>query len=273
MARRAEEEENHWPGFVDALSTIVMVVTFLLIILGIVIFVISLQVKISDDLGAQGTINASMVVAEGEIRERQIRIELAEIAEVAAQQAKIIEQQTKHIEEAIAAKKTVEALQKELEERKQQLAQLADRAVSMEKTGGAEIQAKTPDETVEIVVSPPQHQDTTSQTRRTSVQSADAIMIVRFEDGAIELNEDSHVEAKQFLDRNQSVVARQPITLLSYYNVSAIAVSQSKRQAYYRVLAVRNALLSNSIDGALIEVGVRPADDEKDFDTVKAFLR
>ncbi|MBI1391418.1 MAG: hypothetical protein GC152_01635 [Alphaproteobacteria bacterium] len=41
---QAQEEENHWPGFVDALSTIVMVVTFLLIILAIAIFVMSLQI-------------------------------------------------------------------------------------------------------------------------------------------------------------------------------------------------------------------------------------
>lgn len=46
MARRLEEEDNHWPGFVDALSTIVMVVTFLLIILGIVIFAISQQIDL-----------------------------------------------------------------------------------------------------------------------------------------------------------------------------------------------------------------------------------
>lgn len=47
MAHRQEEAENHWPGFVDALSTIVMVVTFLLIILGVVIFVIAQQIKAS----------------------------------------------------------------------------------------------------------------------------------------------------------------------------------------------------------------------------------
>lgn len=47
MAHRQEEAENHWPGFVDALSTIVMVVTFLLIILGVVIFIIAQQIKTS----------------------------------------------------------------------------------------------------------------------------------------------------------------------------------------------------------------------------------
>lgn len=43
-AAEAEQDENHWPGFVDALSTIVMVVTFLLIILAIAIFALSLNV-------------------------------------------------------------------------------------------------------------------------------------------------------------------------------------------------------------------------------------
>ncbi|NRA86068.1 MAG: hypothetical protein HRU28_01480 [Rhizobiales bacterium] len=45
MARIPDEAENHWPGFVDALSTIVMVVTFLLIILGVVIFIIAQQIQ------------------------------------------------------------------------------------------------------------------------------------------------------------------------------------------------------------------------------------
>jgi len=44
MAAAEEQEENHWPGFVDALSTIVMVVTFLLIILAVAIFALSLNV-------------------------------------------------------------------------------------------------------------------------------------------------------------------------------------------------------------------------------------
>ncbi len=45
MAKRQEEEENYWPGFVDALSTIVMVVTLLMIILVIVIFVITQMIE------------------------------------------------------------------------------------------------------------------------------------------------------------------------------------------------------------------------------------
>ncbi|MEM9704442.1 MAG: hypothetical protein AAF850_00040 [Pseudomonadota bacterium] len=44
VAKAQQQEENHWPGFVDALSTIVMVVTFLLIILAIAIFAMSLNI-------------------------------------------------------------------------------------------------------------------------------------------------------------------------------------------------------------------------------------
>ncbi|WP_306250503.1 hypothetical protein [Parvularcula sp. IMCC14364] len=48
------QEENHWPGFVDALSTIVMVVTFLLIILAIAIFIMSLSIaKVPVQVGEQ----------------------------------------------------------------------------------------------------------------------------------------------------------------------------------------------------------------------------
>jgi hypothetical protein len=40
----AEGEVNHWPGFVDALTTIIMVVTFLLIILGATVFILSKKI-------------------------------------------------------------------------------------------------------------------------------------------------------------------------------------------------------------------------------------
>ena len=60
MGRRAAaEEENHWPGFVDALSTIVMVVTFLLIILVIVIFVLSQRMVAKSYIESQTEIQQS----------------------------------------------------------------------------------------------------------------------------------------------------------------------------------------------------------------------
>jgi Na+-transporting methylmalonyl-CoA/oxaloacetate decarboxylase gamma subunit len=41
----SEEEENYWPGFVDALTTMTMVLTFILMVLGIVVFSLSQTVN------------------------------------------------------------------------------------------------------------------------------------------------------------------------------------------------------------------------------------
>lgn len=64
----AQQEENHWPGFVDALSTIVMVVTFLLIILAIAIFVMSLSIAEESGLvaGEKAAAQLSTNVREAE---------------------------------------------------------------------------------------------------------------------------------------------------------------------------------------------------------------
>ena len=46
MAGSSEgEEENYWPGFVDALTTMVMVLTFVMMVLGIVVFTLSQNVS------------------------------------------------------------------------------------------------------------------------------------------------------------------------------------------------------------------------------------
>ncbi len=76
MARRAEEAENHWPGFVDVLSTIVMVVTFLLIILGIVIFVISKNISTELAKSAAEVEAAQVALAEAQSEAHEARKEI-----------------------------------------------------------------------------------------------------------------------------------------------------------------------------------------------------
>jgi hypothetical protein len=46
----SDEDENYWPGYVDALTTMTMVLTFLMMILGVMVFVLS-QDAVSSKLG------------------------------------------------------------------------------------------------------------------------------------------------------------------------------------------------------------------------------
>jgi hypothetical protein len=45
MAANTDNQENHWPGYVDALTTMTMVLTFVLMVLGISIFTLSQNVS------------------------------------------------------------------------------------------------------------------------------------------------------------------------------------------------------------------------------------
>lgn len=45
MAANSEEQENYWPGYVDALTTMTMVLTFVMMVLGISIFTLSQNVS------------------------------------------------------------------------------------------------------------------------------------------------------------------------------------------------------------------------------------
>lgn len=246
MARRAEEEENHWPGFVDALSTIVMVVTFLLIILGIVIFVISLQINDPTDREDR---SASVVqIAE-------LEKELAVASEVVNKQTEVIEEQE------------LEILELTKSEAQTSVVDAGDTS---------QVQAQAPIEEIEIVV-PRVDENTVSSTVRSQVETAQAVMTVLFEGNGVELDEISSEKALEFLQENDVIASRQNIIAISYYDGASLSVSQAKRTAYYRLLSVRNALLDSGVEGQRITISVRPTVDEGEnspnSNRVKVFLQ
>ncbi|MCF6325822.1 MAG: hypothetical protein L3J21_00865 [Devosiaceae bacterium] len=246
MARRAEEEENHWPGFVDALSTIVMVVTFLLIILGIVIFVISLQ--INDPVDREDERSSGIQIAE-------LEQELAEVTEVVTQQTEVIEERDQEILE---------------------LTESAAKTSVVDAGDAAQVQSLIPVEEVEIVVTRVDANLTTS-TLRSEIETAQAVMTVLFEDNAVEMDQISNEKALEFLEENDVITSEQKVRAISYYDGDSLSVSQAKRIAYYRLLSVRNALLSSGVDGDRISVSVRPGSDQgenkQNINRVKVFLQ
>jgi len=246
MARRAEEEENHWPGFVDALSTIVMVVTFLLIILGIVIFVISLQINDPTDREDDRSSGIQIAVLEQE---------LAEVTEVITQQTEVIEEQEKEILE---------------------LTESAAQTIVVDAGDTAAVQAVTPIEEIEIVVTRVD-ENVLISTLRSEIETAQAVMTVLFEENAVELDEPSNEKALNFLEENDVFSSEQKVIAISYYDGNSLSVSQAKRIAYYRLLSVRNALLDSGVEGERISISVRPGSDRdgnnQNSNRVKVFLQ
>lgn len=246
MARRAEQEENHWPGFVDALSTIVMVVTFLLIILVVVIVVLSQQVNPEDEVEQASTTVTQVASLQQQLEET----------------VKVVSQQSEEIEEK----------EQEIVELKEQAEQTS---VSDDGTT-PQVQAQVPIAEIEIVV-PRVDRNVSLTNLRSQVETAQAVMTVKYEENAVELDENSRQVALEFLQENSVLDGGQKVVAMSYYDENSISVSQAKRTAYYRLLAVRNALLDSGIEGDRIEVIVTAATQNSDgtsnVNSVKVFLR
>jgi uncharacterized membrane protein len=395
MARHVEEDENYWPGFVDALSTIVMVVTFLLIILGVAIFAISTQVskalseasqaatektpqavvekletqvtasqqqrqqaeakaataaaalaiaaqaeaaaqseavaakaqlaalaaeKAQDDAKAQA-MAAQLAQAQAAAAAAKAAVESSAAAELSdstqkgadAAKAQALSAQLAAAEAAkasaeAAAKSAAEALDAKAAEQaaaaaklaaqtqqlaaaeatvaqqSQQLATLTSKIATLNQAGSP---APTQDEAVkadnalkissrqvanptQIMVAAPQ--DATDQ-KPVQVTAASEVLTVRFQAGAVRLDDAAHAQAVDFVNTNGSVISSHKISLWSFYDASSLGLTQVKRSAYFRALALRNALLDAKVDTTKIDISVRAAEAPADVDTVKAFLQ
>ncbi len=267
MARRVEEEENHWPGFVDALSTIVMVVTFLLIILVVVIVVISQQVNPETDRNED--VSSGVQVAE-------LEADLAQVAEQLVAQSETIEEQETLIDEITqAAEQQIETIV-EQEQTIKNLTESAEQTVVADLGDTVQVQAEIPIIETEIIV-PRLDENVVTQNQRSEIETAQAVMTVLFEENTIELDEPSRVKAADFLEENSVVSLGQKVVAMSYYDADSISVSQAKRTAYYRLLSVRNALLDSGVEGENISASVQAATINQDGSTnvnrVKVFLR
>jgi hypothetical protein len=115
-------------------------------------------------------------------------------------------------------------------------------------------------------------QDATDQ-KPVQVTAASEVLTVRFQAGAVRLDDAAHAQAVDFVNTNGSVISSHKISLWSFYDASSLGLTQVKRSAYFRALALRNALLDAKVDTTKIDISVRAAEAPADVDTVKAFLQ
>jgi DNA repair exonuclease SbcCD ATPase subunit len=352
VARRIEEEESYWPGFVDALSTIVMVVTFLLIILGVAIFAISTQVSkaISDNNAATAQAKSDVEATKQALQQTQTAKQSSDSANAAAEAtaAQIAQMQqsgqtetarlTKQLEQTqteseqlakqlMAASETVTTQAQQIDQQQQAAVELKKQSVAsqaamtetaakaqeaaaeLEKTKEAlkakqdeaanlarsvaelsqaatatptqdtEVKADNtmrvssttvPIDPTEINVASP---EVDAKTAAVEVTSAQEVLTVRFQKDAIDLNAEAAVQAQAFVQQNSAVLKQHKISIWSFYDEATLSVTQAKRTAYFRLLAVRNILLTEGFDPASLEISVRAAEQAADIDSVQTFLQ
>lgn len=258
MAARAEEEENYWPGFVDALSTIVMVVTFLLVVMGLVVFAVSLQIsktKIKSDI--TGKPASEIMDKDTQVKD----ISKATTPEVVVEKIEQVESQSQQIKSEQSAgvqdgEMSEQAVQDETVEEENEL-QIQSRKIIEEK---------------KIVVAT--QEATTKRTpKKVVVDSAQQILTLAFDKKAFEVNPEARKEIDDFMAENKETLIGRKLTAWAFYDAGTVAQSQAKRRAYFRVLSVRNVLIANGWSGSALEVNVRPAPSDEETDQVRVFVR
>ncbi|MGJ8527406.1 hypothetical protein [Maritalea sp.] len=236
----------------DALSTIVMVVTFLLIVLGVVIFGISQQIaktvitaEISGKPPTEKVDNDVLEADTPNVAEKKPDSTSAELHATSATSDVGVAEPTKS--EKITQSEQVEA--------ENQL-QIQSRKVLEEKT---------------IVVA---KEDTpnTNPEHKVAVTSAAQILILKFMGKGVEITADAEAEMLRFLEENKDALRGAKLTAWSFFDPQSTAVSQAKRKAYFRVLSVRNVLINSGFDGESLTINVRPAPTEEEINQVRVFV-
>ena len=281
MGRRsAEEAENHWPGFVDALSTIVMVVTFLLIILAIAIFVLSQSIaksyiesqSVQTNQGGGDLNNAEQLDASNEFENEKQPDQADPESSASSQTAAAGGADTKA---EVEADQVALMSQKDSEADSSFNPQLAEELKSSESPeigkDLAVISREILDEELRVVIATPdQAEETEAETR---VTQAASILTLQFDAKTTKIDETSSGMVSEFLASNRELLRDREIVIWAFSSAESMSISEARRVAYYRALAARNELITDGIPPENINVEIRFAESGENRDTVQIMVR
>ncbi|MGF1474019.1 MAG: hypothetical protein ACFB6S_00460 [Geminicoccaceae bacterium] len=302
MRRRTIEEENHWPGFVDALSTIIMVVTFLLIILGIALFAITqsvtkdhseanaLESQSTEGAGADtgeqtpteesddGTPDTPERVAslEDQLAEAQALIAALEaVSENVATGSPETEPSVDEREDADAASENAAATNAAATKEGSFRQRYAERLLQEEAVAAETdltVQSRQVAEEREVVVAPDERGGASAE-RPVDVTGSDILLTLSYDQRTQALDADAARQVDDFLASHQALLADNKIEIRSFASATTGSVSEAKRRAFFRALTLRNRLLDQGVDPARITTKIRTTDDRSRADRVMVIIK
>lgn len=258
MARKEAETENHWPGFVDVLSTIVMVVTFLLIILGVVIFVISENVAKELEKSAQ-----KVEAAQAALEEAQKKAN--EVYEKALSLAKVDIQSDSEDQSEQSSGRTDQSSAAFRSQMSQELTQ-NDQIDSKDKLT---VRTRATKNTKQIVISTTEQE---TDHRKLKVISSTAALSLLFK-GGVKISKEATSEIQTYLKSNDEIEKTQKFEIRAFFNTTRGSISEAKRLAYYRALSTRNELLTLGIEARKIAIKVAASGRGEDTGKVNIYLK
>lgn len=234
MADDVEEEENYWPGFVDALSTMTMVLTFVMMILVVVVFML-----------IQNT-SQSLI---------QERLSQANIGGGAGS-SEIVRLSDSDADTTTTARNDGTPPIVTVDEQSTQEQNVQSVAVEIEQ----QVEA----------VEAAQVRDLGTQEAVTISQEG---LTVTFQDGNSALDDSAMEVVREFGDTHELANSDRTLEIMAFANVLQGNATDVRRVAYYRAMLIRNQLLAAGVPASRIAVGVRDVRTDEEGSEVKVFGR
>lgn len=281
MAGSSEgEEENYWPGFVDALTTMVMVLTFVMMVLGIVVFTLSQNVSKNYMAAIATAVNVDANALKANLTPDQVKAEIIEAIKELREKAgkppppppkpapEVKQQQLDEVETALLlAMQQKEQVEAKLEQAKEQLKKVQKALTELEKqTENATLYSQPASEVVptkapvgetEKRIEASADSSTTPNTAGAKATATDKSLTIAFKDRAVLLDDETRKAIDSFGQRNKS---GKYIVRGSAGGTSA-SITELRRTAYYRVMVVRKQLMESGIPADQVAVFVDDVPD------------
>jgi 3-polyprenyl-4-hydroxybenzoate decarboxylase len=234
MSHSSEEGENYWPGYVDALTSMVQVLAFVMMMLAMAVFVLSQSVSkkaveaIAKAVNAEVKPNADIKQLTQSIVEQVDRLR-------ASPPSGAVTDKTPNVKPSQAEAGAASS---------------AERANTMRINGG---QSQPSPSAPDVPPDAPR-------------------MTVTFADRSFRIEAEQSQSVAKFIDENQGTATGRTIVIHAYAYSGEGAISEARRLAYYRAMMARKQLVDAKIRPENIRIGVNDTADKAKGLTVELIV-
>ncbi|MFZ4531413.1 MAG: hypothetical protein ACOYOJ_06320 [Alsobacter sp.] len=273
MAGSSEgEEENYWPGFVDALTTMVMVLTFVMMVLGIVVFTLSQNVSKNYMAAIATAVNVDANAAKQNLTPEQVKAEIIEAIKQLRERAgqpppppptpapspkqeetemallQSIQEKEKALAQLKEAKIELQKVQQQMQDIKKEIEEARNTPIVVDDTVAQKTVTPAPEKRIEASTD----SSTTPASAGAKATASEKALSIAFKDRAVLLDDDTRKEIESFAQRTK---AGRFIVRGNAGGTSA-SITELRRTAYYRVMVVRKQLIESGIPADRVTVFV-----------------
>jgi hypothetical protein len=234
MSHGSDDSDNYWPGYVDALTSMVQVLAFVMMMLAMAVFVLSQSV-------AKHAVEAIAKVVNAEVNPTD---DVKKMTQAVMEKVRQL-QSANSASEPRKPEKSVDSS-----------ASAAAASIDSEKLVGARVSnARSRQEPARIQVSP--------ESPRLSLG---------FEERSFKVQQDAAQSIARLVDDNKVLERGQVIMITAYAYSGDGALSEARRLAYYRAMMARKQLVDSRVRPDSIRVNVNDTADREKGLTVEMII-